>query len=122
ELKQRGHKVEVWTPRAYFNKFPFRAAKKWLGYIDQFIIFPLRVKMLMIKKSKNTLYVLADQSLGPWMFLILNKPHVIHCHDFLAQRSELKEISENKLGISGKIYQRLIRNGYKKGVNFISIS
>lgn len=56
------------------------------------------------------------------MFLILNKPHVIHCHDFLAQRSELKEISENKLGISGKIYQRLIRNGYKKGVNFISIS
>ena len=56
------------------------------------------------------------------MPLVKDFPHVIHCHDFLAQRSALDEIPENKLGWTGKTYQRFIQKGYLQGKYFISIS
>ena len=122
-LKIRGHQVEILTAKAFFFNLPFPLfTKKWLGYIDQFIIFPLKIKSVIKKKHKDTLFVFSDQALGPWIPLIADRPHVVHCHDFLAQRSALGEIDENKVGISGKIYQAWIRRGYRQGKNFISIS
>lgn len=120
-LMERGHSVDILTAKSYLYRLPVpKFLKKWLGYLDQFIIFPIRFKASQYQK--DTLFVFADQALGPWVPLISNRPHVIHCHDFLAQRSALNEIPENRIGISGKIYQKLIRKGYRKGKNFISIS
>ena len=122
-MKARNHSVEIWAPKKYFYRLPFPSfSKKWLGYMDQFIVFPVKVMRKLKKYPSQTLFVLADQALGPWMALISKRPHVIHCHDFLAQRSALGKIPENKVGVTGKIYQKLIRNGYRKGENFISIS
>lgn len=122
-MRKRNHRVEIWTAKAFFNKIPNSAFfKKWLGYIDRFIIFPLIVKRRLMQCSEETLFVFTDQALGPWIPLVANRPHVIHCHDFLALRVALDEFPENKLAISGKVYQKLIRKGYQKGDNFISIS
>lgn len=120
-LKARGHTVEIWTAKEFFRQFniPFR---KYLGYLDQFVVFPFQVKRRLNRLPGDTIFVFSDHGLGPWVPLVANRPHVIHCHDFLAQRSEKKELEENKLHILGRIYQRWIRNGYKKGENFISIS
>jgi glycosyltransferase involved in cell wall biosynthesis len=121
-FQKKGHEIEIWTPKALFFKLPVPASlKKWMGYIDQFIIFPLIVKKKLFK-SKNTMFVFADNALGPWVPLVANKPHVIHCHDFMAQRTAIGQISENKINFTGKLYQKLIRNGFKKGANFISVS
>ena len=121
-FQKKGHEIEIWTPKALFFKLPVPDSfKKWMGYIDQFIIFPLIVKKKLFK-SKNTMFVFADNALGPWVPLVANKPHVIHCHDFMAQRTALGQISENKINFTGKLYQKLIRNGFKKGANFISVS
>ena len=37
------HKVHIIEPKVIFNKIPFKSKyiKKWLSYIDKFIIFPL---------------------------------------------------------------------------------
>ena len=37
------HKVQIIEPQIIFNKIPIksRIIKKWLSYIDKFIIFPL---------------------------------------------------------------------------------
>lgn len=122
-MVERGHNVEVWKPKAVFYKIPFPAkGKKWLGYIDQFLVFPLKVKRALKTRSVKTLYVLVDQSLGPWMYLINKRKHIIHCHDFLAQRSATGEFSQNKLKQTGKAYQKMIRSGFQRGKNFISIS
>lgn len=123
-MQARDHSVDVWTAKEYFYKFPLSEKfRKWLGYLDQFLIFPLVVKSKLNKVPSNTLFVFADQALGPWVPLVAKKyPHVIHCHDFLAQRSAIGEISENKVRLTGKIYQKWIRNGYQCGRNFISIS
>jgi glycosyltransferase involved in cell wall biosynthesis len=96
--------------------------QKWMGYIDQYIIFPLEVKLKLRKSSRDSLFVFADQALGPWVPLVKNKKHVVHCHDFLALKSSLGIIPENPTSFSGKQYQKYIRNGFSKGKYFISIS
>jgi glycosyltransferase involved in cell wall biosynthesis len=47
---------------------------------------------------------------------------VVHCHDLLALRSALGLIAENPTGLTGRIYQRYIRRGFRRARHFISIS
>src|SRR5260221_279592 len=122
-MQKRGHCVELWYPQPkFFNLSNRKSISKWLGYIDQFIIFPLQVKKQLKSCDENTLFVFTDHALGPWVPLVNHLAHVIHCHDFLAQRSALKNIKENPTGFYGKLYQKFIWKGYSKGKNFISVS
>lgn len=122
-MTARGHSIEVWSPKAKASKLPASGRiKKYLGYVDQFLVFPRQVKKQLKNSSKETLFVFTDHALGPWVPLVANKRHVIHCHDFLAQRSALNEISQNQTGWTGKLYQKFIHSGYSKGRNFISVS
>jgi len=122
-MKKQGHTVEVLSPKPRFFNIPVPAQfKKWFGYIDQYIIFPRVVKAKLSSYPKETLFVFADQALGPWVPLVSDKPHVIHCHDFLAQRSAVGELAENPVGWTGVQYQKYIRKGYLSGRNFIAVS
>jgi glycosyltransferase involved in cell wall biosynthesis len=122
-MTERGHRVKIWSPGATFFKLPVKGVlKKWLGYIDQYIIFPASVKRRLRECPEDTLFVFTDQAQGPWVKLVASRKHVMHCHDFLAQFSALGKISENKTGLTGKMYQQYIRNGYFKTKNFISVS
>lgn len=122
-MLKRGNTVEIWQPQAFFYKIPFpKALKKWLGYLDQYLLFPVLIQLRLFKQSKETLYVFSDHALGPWIPLVAHKPHVVHCHDFLAQASAIGEIPENPTGFTGRCYQAFIRKGYRKAKNFISIS
>jgi hypothetical protein len=40
----------------------------------------------------------------------------------MALRSATKKVPENKIGFTGKLYQRYIQHGFSKGKNFIAIS
>lgn len=120
-MKKKGHRVQSLTPSPIFIKLPAPFfLKKWLGYIDQFIVFPIIIKLKQF--SNKTLFIFSDHALGPWVPLVSKRPHVIHCHDFLAQRSALGEIPENETSLTGRLYQLYIRKGYSKGLNFISVS
>lgn len=122
-MKARGHTVEVWQPRPFFYNLSLgKNLKKWQGYLDQYICFPFFFKSLLRKNSADTLYIFADQALGPWVPYLANLPHVIHCHDFMALRSSLGLIKENPTGMTGRLYQKYIRHGFSHGKNFISIS
>ena len=122
-MQQQGHTVESWTARPFFYKLSVpQRFKKWLGYVDQFIVFPLQVKARIKKLNPETLFVFSDQALGPWVPLVAHRPHVIHVHDFMALRSALGEYPQNPTGWSGKHYQALIRRGFAQGKNFISVS
>jgi glycosyltransferase involved in cell wall biosynthesis len=122
-MKKRGHEVIVWSPKARFYKLPLTASlKKWMGYIDQYLVFPLEVKSKVRRCSKDTLFVFADQALGPWVPLVKNRAHVVHCHDFLALKSAMGLIPENPTSFTGKRYQNFIRNGFSEGKHFICIS
>ena len=93
-----------------------------MGYIDQYIVFPKEVKARIKDCPADTLFVFTDHSLGAWIPLAAKNNHIIHCHDFLAQYSAMDKIIENPVSWTGKLYQGFIRNGFKKGKNFISVS
>ena len=122
-LEDRGHSVRVWMPASWFSSLPFPSSiKKWLGYLDQYIIFPVLVRMRLMRCDDDTLFVFTDQALGPWVPLVANRPHVIHCHDLLAQQSALGLLAGNRVGWTGRKYQAYIRKGFSRGKNFISVS
>lgn len=122
-MARRGHDTQIWSPEAVFSKMdtgPF--LKKWFGYIDQYILFPRKVRRKIKQLPKDTLYVFTDQALGPWIPPFAKLPHAIHCHDFMALQSALGQFPENQVGWTGKLYQKLIRRGFSKGQHFISVS
>ena len=122
-MKERGHAAEVLAPRPLFCKIRwFKKLQKWLGYIDQYIVFPAEVRAKLNNYSRDTLFVFTDHALGPWVPMVADRFHVIHCHDFLAQLSAIGEIRENHTGWTGRWYQAYIRSGFVKGKNFISVS
>lgn len=122
-MRARGHEVESWLPKPGFFRLPApQGMKKWLGYIDRFILFPNEVRRRLKNYPPDTLFVFTDNAQGPWVPLVANRPHVVHCHDFLAQQSALGQISERATGWSGRQYQAFIHQGYSKGKNFISVS
>jgi len=43
-MREKGHNVEIWKPKSFFyNLTGIHKLKKWFGYIDQFIYFPIEV-------------------------------------------------------------------------------
>lgn len=122
-MAARGHHVEISSPKARFVNLNSRPSlKKWLGYIDQYLVFPLELRSRLKRYPPDTLFVFTDQALGPWVPQLANRHHVIHCHDFMALRSSLGEIPENPTGWTGKQYQSMIRRGFSAAKNFISVS
>lgn len=120
-MRKRGHRVQTFSPKPKFHSLPSPSKlKKWLGYIDQYLIFPEEVKRQMKLLPDDTLFVFTDNALGPWVPLAAHMPHVIHCHDFMAQQAALGEIQEQKIKWTGRQYQKMIRKGYATGTNFIS--
>jgi glycosyltransferase involved in cell wall biosynthesis len=122
-FEARGHHVEMWSPRPMlFKRFPRGWMSKWAGYVDQYVFFPRWVCKALTRVPADTLFVFCDQALGPWVPLVEDRPHVVHAHDFLALRSALGDVPENPTSLTGRIYQRYIRRGFRHARHFISIS
>ena len=107
---------EVWSPKALFHKLsPKSQLSKWLGYIDQYVVFPFVVRWKLRKQPEDTVFVFCDQALGPWVPLVAHRPHVIYCHDAMAIKSALGLMPKNPVSFSGRLYQRFICRGLKYG-------
>ena len=123
EYRRRGHDVTLRRPRAVVRACVTRGPlAKWAGYVDQYLLFPPRLRAAMRDDPADTLYVFCDQALGPWIPNAVGRPHVVHCHDFLALRSALGQIPENRTSWTGRLYQRYIRAGFRRARHAISIS
>jgi glycosyltransferase involved in cell wall biosynthesis len=120
--QRHGHTVELRQPQAVLRRHVGGRGAKWAGYVDQYIVFPWRMRQQVAFDPPNTLYVFCDQALGPWMPRVAHRPHVVHCHDLLALRSALGLVPENPTSWSGRIYQRYIRSGFRTARHFISVS
>jgi glycosyltransferase involved in cell wall biosynthesis len=122
-MRARGHEVDAWTAKARATKLPAPAkVKKWLGYIDQFLFFPIEIAARKRSVAHDTLFVFADQALGPWVPLVKDRPHVVHCHDFLGLQSAEGKFENINVSWTGRLYQQWIRRGFERASNFISVS
>jgi glycosyltransferase involved in cell wall biosynthesis len=118
-----GHEVTMLAPQPRFHRFFGKHRyQKWGGYIDQYVIFPKEARRTLAGASADTLFVFADQALGPWIHLVKNRPHVVHVHDLLNLRSALGNGPGHVTSLSGRIYQKYIRRGFRQARHFISVS
>lgn len=123
EYRQRGFEVDMWAPSDRLHRHVKGSRwAKWAGYVDQYVLFPIRVRRMLRERGPDTIYAFCDQALGPWVPLVRHLPHVVHAHDLLALRSALGHVPENPTGFTGRLYQRYIRWGFGHGRHFISIS
>lgn len=123
-LRQRGHVVLSLTAPCIMGRFAPRgsAASKWLGYLDQLLLFPPLLFLWQVSWPDGTKIVVLDQALGPWVPWIRQRNPLIICHDLLALRASKGEFTEQSVGRSGQLYQRLIRWGFRCGKKFAAVS
>ncbi|MFM7086961.1 MAG: glycosyltransferase [Cyanobium sp.] len=123
-LQQRGYRVQCLTAPVLLGRLagPGSAAAKWLGYGDQLLIFPLLLFWRQRLWPPGTRVLVLDQALGPWVPWIRHRPHLIICHDLLALRASRGEFAEQAVGLSGRLYQRWIHWGFRRGRHFAAVS
>ena len=122
-ITEAGHEATIIRPKPYFyTLFGRTRAAKWASYLDQFVLYPFIVIAWDLRSPKDTLFVFADQALGPWVPYVRRHRKIIHCLDLLALKSALGLVPENPTSFTGRLYQKYIRWGFQHCSNFISIS
>ncbi len=123
-LMDRGHTVQIWTAPVCFARVAagHGSLRKWLGYIDQFVLFPPLLCLRSLTLPAGSLCVFADQALAPWIPWIKQRPLLVHVHDLLALEGAQGKQPFHVVGLSGRLYQRWIRHGFRQARCFLSVS
>ncbi len=123
-LKGRYHTVEIRTAPVLFGRLAAGpgALRKWLGYLDQFVLFPPLLWLRSLTLPSGSLCVLADQALAPWILCIKHRPVLVHVHDLLSLEAALGKQPFHLVGLSGRLYQLWIRQGFRQARCFLSVS
>ena len=119
-IKNKGHKVEILKPKIILNKYDFKinVIKKYLGYIDNYIIFGF---VLFNKIKKNDIVHICDQANSVLFPFIKTKNLMFTCHDLLNVKL-INNSNLKKLSITGNLYQKLILFFIKKYKYIICVS
>jgi glycosyltransferase involved in cell wall biosynthesis len=122
-MARRGHDVRCITAKARFARVGTTSiSRKWLGYVDRFILFPARLRIERTALSADSIVVSVDQALGPWLKRFRGLPCVTHCHDLLSIRASLGEFEHVRIAPSGKLLNAYVRRSLNGCPNFISVS
>ncbi len=109
-LREAGYAVKVIHPKARLGRWPkqTRSLKKWLGYADKFILFPVSLRSAASRADVVHICDHAYSLLTRYLEAISN---VVTCHDLIAARASLSEFSGLHTRWSGRRYQRMIMGG-----------
>ncbi|MBS1801931.1 MAG: glycosyltransferase family 4 protein [Acidobacteria bacterium] len=119
-LESRGHVVTVIRPPAFFARLSSHTSvRKNLGYIDKFVLFPLR--LVKVAKHYDLVHVL-DHSNSMYLRLISSPHKLITCHDLLAIRAARGDFPQASTGWSGRLLQRWILSGLRFAEHAICVS
>ncbi|MCT0200794.1 glycosyltransferase family 4 protein [Synechococcus sp. CS-1325] len=123
-LRARGYQVQELTPPILLARLAGENSllRKWLGYLDQFVLFIPIIFLRAYVHPPSSLYVVVDQALGPWIPFIKARPHLVHVHDLLSLEGALGRQPFHVLSGSGRLYQRWIRHGFRSARCFLSVS
>jgi glycosyltransferase involved in cell wall biosynthesis len=121
-LIERGHTVTMARPKPFFSRLTFgkfHRIQKYLGYLDKFLLFPPRLRLLAM--SFDLVHVI-DHSNSMYLGAAGSRPALITCHDLLAVRAARGEFPVTRTGWSGRILQRWILDGLANARNIVCVS
>ena len=97
-----GYRVTQLTASTWLGRLGSQAGgmAKYLGYIDQFLLFPLQLWREQQHWPADTQVVISDQALGPWVPLIRRRPHLVICHDLIALEASRGLFPQKQPGLS----------------------
>jgi glycosyltransferase involved in cell wall biosynthesis len=106
-----GHETRLIHPPVVAGTLPVRgAAAKWLGYVDEFVVFPVSLKRVV---EWADIVHICDHSNAFYIKYMQHRPHIVTCHDMLAIRSALGEIPCNRTSWTGRQLQSMILRGLR---------
>jgi glycosyltransferase involved in cell wall biosynthesis len=121
-LTAAGVSVEVVVPSPILGKL-FRSENfigKWLAYIDKFILFPRQLRARLAQRP--AIVHICDHSNAMYSSRVRNCPVVVTCHDLIAVRSALGEETHCPVSFTGKLLQRWILRGLRRGDAVVCVS
>lgn len=112
-LGAAGEQVRILAPQGIWGKRrpPIKGMQKWLGYADQYLLFPSELKRAI--RWADMVHV-CDQGNAIYLNYLQKVPHLITCHDLIAIKSAKGELPGVATGTTGKVYQHLIWKGLKR--------
>lgn len=119
-LLEAKHQVRVIRPPVVAGKVPARGlAAKWLGYVDKLLFFP---GILRRAAQWADVIHICDHSNSLYVRHLKGRVHIVTCHDLLAVRSALGEITQQSTGWTGCRLQRMILDGLKAAQHVVCVS
>jgi glycosyltransferase involved in cell wall biosynthesis len=110
-LTTHGVKAELLNPEPFFGRIRFLGnfVSKWLGYIDKYILFPVRLRKRLT--TRPAVVHICDHSNAVYVQSCGSIPVLVTCHDLLAVRGALGEETDCPASITGRFLQRWILRG-----------
>ncbi len=113
-LQERGLKPILLQPKGYLGYF-FKNCprlRKYLGYIDKYLIFPLFLKAFIRKhKDASLLFHILDHSNALYYPYLKDWPTLVSCHDMIAVKAALGKTKAYRPGLLGRLLQaRILEN------------
>lgn len=120
-LRAVGCDVIVARPPAVFGRLRRgnTGVAKWLGYLDKFVLFPPRLRLLA--RRVDVVHI-CDHSNSMYVPHVAARPHLVTCNDMLAIRSALGEFPQNRTGWTGRVLQRWILKNLRCAARLTCIS
>ena len=111
-LRAAGVDVELVRPTPFFGKiFGARGIRKWFGYIDKYLLFPLPLRSRVARADIVHICVHSNATYVPRHS---RKPVVVTCHDLLAVRGGLGEETDSPASFAGRFLQKWILRGLRR--------
>ncbi|MGJ4952567.1 glycosyltransferase [Bradyrhizobium sp. HKCCYLS20291] len=95
------------------------AARKWLGLVDKFVLFPLRLRRLA---ARYDLIHICDHSNAPYAFMLPGHRISLTCHDLIPIKVLAGEVAGQALSGTNAWLQRLIRFSLRRIDNLAFVS
>jgi glycosyltransferase involved in cell wall biosynthesis len=109
-----------------WEKSTTRGVGKWLGYVDKYLTFPLRlsraVRARERERDQSVVVHICDHSNALYMRWIRRIPTIVTCHDLLAVRGALGEQTDCPASMTGRQLQRWIVRGLARASAIVSVS
>jgi glycosyltransferase involved in cell wall biosynthesis len=120
-LRERGHQVTLVQPIPFFSRLGrSQGMKKYLAYLDKFMIFLPRLRWMT---QKHDIAHVLDHSNSMYLSAVKRMPNLITCHDLIAILAARGEMPQSPpIGWLGKLFQRWILSGLCSARHVLCVS
>ena len=94
-------------------------ARKWLGLVDKFILFPLALRKLA---PHYDLIHICDHTNAPYVLALGGSRVSLTCHDLIPIKVLTGEVEGQSLPLTGRLLQQLVRFALKRIKHVVHVS